>query len=139
MASTEPRVQSKLPRRLLAISGMALALFGAVGNGRGVAQGIDNGVGAICDTPEQVEQLLALSGDTNRAVEQVNAQHQKQVCEILDIAFLVGGIATQASNDKGVWEIRRILVVGIYVGGQVRSVQPYEKYTAFLISKTSPI
>jgi hypothetical protein len=103
------------------------------------AQNIENGVGVVCDSPQQVEQLIGLRTDFKSAVEEVNAQNNSRVCEILNIAFLVGGIAAEASNDKGTWQIRKILVVGLHLGRNMISVQPYQKYTAFLMSKAAPI
>ena len=105
----------------------------------GETQSIENGVGVICDSPQQVEQIIALRADFKSAVEEINAQNKSRVCEILNIAFLVGGIVAEASNDKGTWQIRKILVVGLYLGRVMNSVQPYQKYTAFLTSKASPI
>jgi hypothetical protein len=105
----------------------------------GRAQNIENGVGVICDSPQQVEQIIALRTDFKSAVEEINVQNKSRVCEILNIAFLVGGIVAEASNDKGTWQIRKILVVGLYLGRVMNSVQPYQKYTAFLMSKASPI
>jgi len=118
---------------------VAMLLVAFAAPGRGEAQKIENGVGVICDSPEQVEQFITLGTDTKSAVEQINAQSKARVCEILDVAFLVGGIVNEASNDKGRWQIRRILIVGLYVGSRVNPVQPYEKYTAFLMSKATPI
>jgi hypothetical protein len=105
----------------------------------GGTQNIENGVGVICDSPQQVEQIIALRADFKSAVEEINAQNKSRVCEILNIAFLVGGIVAEASNDKGTWQIRKILIVGLYLGRVMNSVQPYQKYTAFLTSKASPI
>jgi hypothetical protein len=105
----------------------------------GRAQNIENGVGVICDSPQQVEQIIALRTDFKSAVEEINVQNKSRVCEILNIAFLVGGIVAEASNDKGTWQIRKILVVGLYLGRTMNSVEPYQKYTAFLTSKASPI
>jgi hypothetical protein len=105
----------------------------------GRAQNIENGVGVICDSPQQVEQIIALRTDFKSAVEEINTQNKSRVCEILNIAFLVGGIIAEASNDKGTWQIRKILIVGLYLGRVMNSVQPYQKYTAFLTLKASPI
>ena len=105
----------------------------------GRSQNIENGVGVICDSPQQVEQIIALRTDFKSAVEEINEQNKSRVCEILNIAFLVGGIVAEASNDKGTWQIRKILVVGLYLGRVMNSVQPYQKYTAFLTSRASPI
>jgi hypothetical protein len=44
-----------------------------------------------------------------------------------------------ASNTKGIWEIRKVLIVGLIVGRVRKPVLAYEKYTAFIISKASPL
>jgi hypothetical protein len=86
-----------------------------------------------------VEQVIILRSDFKSAVEEINAQIKSRVCEIINIAFLVGGIVAEASNNKGTWQIRKILIVGLYLGRIMNSVQPYQKYTAFLMSKAAPI
>jgi hypothetical protein len=106
---------------------------------RAGAQNIENGVGVVCDSPQQVEQVITLRSDFKSAVEEINAQNKSRVCEIINIAFLVGGIVAEASNDKGTWQIRKILIVGLHLGRITNSVQPYQKYTAFLTSKSAPI
>ena len=103
------------------------------------AQNIENGVGVVCDSPQQVEQFITLRTDSKSALEQINTQSKSRVCEILNIAFLVGAVFMEASNDKGTWQIRKILIVGIFIGPMMSSVQPYQKYTAFLTSKAAPI
>jgi hypothetical protein len=123
---------------MLATAGMYLSVLLAMTT-EGGTQNIENGVGVICDSPQQVEQIIALRTDFKSAVEEVNVQNKSRVCEILNVAFLVGGIVAEASNDKGTWQIRKILIVGLYLGRVMNSVQPYQKYTAFLTSKASPI
>ena len=103
------------------------------------AQDIENGVGVICDSPRQVEQVITLRHDFKDAVAEINALNKMPVCEILNVAFLVGGIVAEASNDDGTWQIRKVLIVGLYLGRVMNSVQPYEKYSAFLKSKAAPI
>lgn len=124
-------------KTIAASAGMLLVAF--AGAGRGEAQSIENGVGVICDLPAQVEEFIRLGIDSQSAIAQINAQSNARVCEMLNIAFLVGAIVTEASNDKGRWQIRKILVVGLYVGPSMSPVQPYQKYTAFLTSKAAPI
>jgi hypothetical protein len=125
-------------RSVLAAAGMTIqVLFSATFGAE--AQNIENGVGVVCETPSQVEEFIALRTDTRSAVEQINAQSKSQVCEILNVAFLVGAVVAQSANDKGTWQIRKILIVGLVIGGNVSPVQPYQKYTAFIISKASPI
>jgi hypothetical protein len=118
--------------------GMSVLGFFAAASGV-EAQKIENGNGVICDSPQQVEQMITIRSDFKSAVEQINAESKSRVCEIVEIAFIVGGVVAEASNDKGKWEIRKILVVGLMVGSVTSPVQPYPKYTAFLTSKAAPI
>jgi hypothetical protein len=108
---------------LLATAGMFVIIHSALTIGTR-AQNIENGVGVICDSPQQVEQVIILRSDFKSAVEEINAQNNSPVCEILNIAFLVGGVISEASNDKGTWQIRKILIVGLYLGSIMSSVQP---------------
>ena len=123
---------------ILAAAGMSVLVLLAI-RVEGGAQTIENGVGVVCDSPQQVEQIVTTRADFKSAVEEINAQNKSRVCEILNVAFLVGGIVAEASNDKGTWQIRKILIVGLYLGRIMNSVQPYQKYTAFLTSKAAPI
>jgi hypothetical protein len=128
----------KAVRSMLATAGMSVLVLLAI-TVQGGSQTIENGVGVVCDSPQQVEQVIILRSDFKSAVEEINAQNKSRVCEIINIAFLVGGIVAEASNDKGTWQIRKILIVGLYLGRIMNSVQPYQKYTAFLMSKAAPI
>src|SRR5579863_5384201 len=98
------------------------------------AQTIESGNGVVCDTAQQVEQFISLDLDTKDAIARINAQSTSGACEFLDAAYLVGGIVGEASNDKGTWQIRKILIVGLIIGRVTAPVQPYQKYTAFIIS-----
>jgi hypothetical protein len=132
-------MSTPLSRYVLSAVGWAALIFLAAAV-EAEAQGIENGTGVICESPQQVEQIITLSADSKSAVEEINAESNERVCEFLNIAFLVGAIVGETSNDKGSWQIRKILVVGIYVGRVMNTVyQPYQKYTAFLTSKAPPI
>jgi hypothetical protein len=134
----ELRTRKIFSNYILATVGVyALGLFAIAFEGR--AQQIENGVGVVCDSPQQVEQVIAHRTDFKSAVAEINAENKLRVCEILNIAFLVGGIIAETSNDKGTWQIRKILIVGLIIGPITSSVQPYQKYTAFLASKAAPI
>jgi hypothetical protein len=128
----------KAVRSMLATAGMSVLVLLAI-TVQGGSQTIENGVGVVCDSPQQVEQVIILRSDFKSAVEEINAQNKSRVCEIINIAFFVGGIVAEASNDKGTWQIRKIMIVGLYLGPIMNSVQPYQKYTAFLTSKAAPI
>jgi hypothetical protein len=123
---------------IVAAAGMSVLVVLAM-TVEGGAQSIENGVGVVCDSAEQVEKIVTTRTDFKSAVEEINVQNKSRVCEILNVAFLVGGIVAEASNDKGTWQIRKILIVGLYLGRIMNSVQPYQKYTAFLTSKAAPI
>jgi len=112
-------------------------LFGTMVGAK--AQTIESGNGVVCDSPAQVEQFIALDTDTKEAIARINAQSTSGACEFLDAAYLVGGVVGEASNDKGTWQIRKILIVGLIIGRVTAPVQPYQKYTAFIISRRSPI
>jgi hypothetical protein len=128
----------KAIKYLLATAGMFVVVHSAM-TVEARAQNIENGVGVVCDSPQQVERVIILRADFKSAVEEINAQNNSRVCEILNVAFLVGGIVAEASNDKGTWQIRKILIVGLYLGRIMNTVQPYQKYSAFLMSKAAPI
>jgi hypothetical protein len=125
-------------KRLLAVVGTPLSI-GLAAETDALAQRIENGVGVVCNLPSHVEQLIGMTSDAQSAVEQINTQNNARVCEIANVAFLVGGIVGEASNEKGTWQIRRILIVGLIVGKVTSPVQPYERYSAFIVSKASPI
>ena len=103
------------------------------------AQRIERGDGVVCDSSRQVEQFITLDVDTKSAIERINAQSTSGKCEFIDAEYIVGGIVGDASNTSGTWEIRKILIVGLIIGRVRKAVLPYEKYTAFIISKTSPL
>jgi hypothetical protein len=61
------------------------------------------------------------------------------MCEFIEAEYIVGGIMGDASNAKGTWEIRKVLIVGLIIGRVRRPVLAYEKYTAFIIYKAAPL
>ena len=104
------------------------------------AQQIDRGNGVVCDSPQQVERFIGLDIDTKDAIARINAENAAGgKCEFIEAEYIVGGIVGDASNTKGSWEIRRVLIVGLIIGRVRRPVLAYEKYTAFIISKASPL
>jgi hypothetical protein len=128
----------KAIKYILATAGMFVLVLFAITVGV-LAQNIENGIEVVCDSPQQVEQLITLHSDLPSAVEEINARNNLRVCEILNVAFLVGGIIADASNDESTWQIRKILIVGLYLGRIMSSLHPYEKYAAFLSSKAAPV
>jgi hypothetical protein len=78
-----------------------------------------------------VERFIALHTDTEKAIEQINAQSTSDACEFLDSSYIVNGAIVEDSNADGTWEIRKILIVGLIIGRVTGPIQPYQKYTAF--------
>ena len=125
---------------------MLAYLLGAVGlivfaSTAGVqAQRIERGNGVICDTAQQVEWFIALDIDTDEAIAQINAGSTSgSTCEFIEAEYIVGGLVGDASNAKGTWEIRKVIIVGLFVGRTRKTVLAYEKYTAFIIAKAAPL
>ena len=104
------------------------------------AQRIERGNGVVCDTPQQVERFIALDIDTDDAIARINAESTSgRSCEFIEAEYIVGGIVGNASNTKGNWEIRKVFIVGLIVGRVRKTVLAYQKYTAFIIAKASPL
>jgi hypothetical protein len=122
--------------RILGAAG--LIFFGVTGEAQ--AQRIERGNGVVCDTPQQVERFIALDIDTDDAIAQINAESTSgRSCEFIEAEYIVGGIVGDASNAKGHWEIRKVFIVGLIVGRVRKTVLAYQKYTAFIIAKASPL
>jgi len=123
---------------MLASAAGAVLFFGIT---TGVeAQQIDRGNGVVCDSPQQVKRFITLDIDTKEAIARINAESASgSTCEFIEAEYIVGGIVGEASNAKGSWEIRKVLIVGIIIGHVRKPVLAYEKYTAFIISKASPL
>jgi len=128
-----------MAKKLIGALGAAAVLFFGITTAV-VAQQIDRGNGVVCDSPQQVGRFIALDVDTNDAIARINAETASgSTCEFIDAEYIVGGIVGDASNAKGSWEIRKVLIVGLIIGSVRKPVLAYEKYTAFIISKASPL
>ncbi len=118
---------------------IAAVLFFGIAAGMAEQQ-IERGNGVVCNSPQQVERFITLDIDTNDAIARINAESPSgSTCEYIEAEYIVGGIVGDASNTKGIWEIRKVLIVGLIVGRVRKPVLAYEKYTAFIISKASPL
>jgi hypothetical protein len=87
----------------------------------------------ICDTQTQVERFVALfSGDTQVAIDAVNAEEQNPTaCALVDVAYLRGAEIGMARNGDSVFEIVRILVVGIDTAAGIQAVRPSTHFSLF--------
>jgi hypothetical protein len=126
-------------KKSVGVLGAVAVLFFGITTGV-EAQRIERGNGVVCDSPQQVERFIALDIDTQDAIAQINAESPSgRTCEFIEAEYIVGGVVGDASNAQGNWEIRRILIVGLIIGRVRKPVLAYEKYTAFIISKASPL
>jgi hypothetical protein len=128
-----------MAKQLMRALGAAVVLIVGITAGM-TAQQIDRGNGVVCNSPQQVERFIALDIDTEHAVARINAESPSgSACEFIEAEYIVGGIVGDASNAKGTWEISKVLIVGLIVGRVRKPVIAYEKYTAFIVSKASPL
>jgi hypothetical protein len=138
-ATVRQRGGTAIVAKILASALSIAVLFFSIAAGMAEQQ-IERGNGVVCDSPHQVERFIALDIDTNEAIARINAESPSgSTCEFIEAEYIVGGIVGEASNLKGTWEIRKVLIVGLIVGRVRKPVLAYEKYTAFIVSKTSPL
>jgi hypothetical protein len=99
------------------------------------AQAMNYEVGSsiICDTRIQVERFVALlSGDTQAAIDAVNAEEQNPTaCALVDVAYMRGAEIGMARNGDNAFEIVRILVVGIDTAAGIQAVRPSAYFSLF--------
>jgi hypothetical protein len=144
VAAVGSTLRARTRARIMMIKKLASALGATVVLFSGMttveAQRIDRGNGVVCDSPQLVERFIALDIDTKDAIARINAESTSGgTCEFIEAEYIVGGVVGDASNAKGGWEIRKVLIVGLIVGRVRKPVLAYEKYTAFIISKAAPL
>jgi hypothetical protein len=110
-----------------------LAVLFAPSCGSAQAMHYEVGANIICDTQTQVERFVALlSGDTQAAIDAVNAEEQDpSACALVDVAYLRGAKIGTARNGDSAFEIVQILVVGIDTAGGIRAVRPSAYFSLF--------
>jgi hypothetical protein len=88
-------------------------------------------------TQTQVERFVALlSGDTQAAIDAVNAEEQNPTaCALVDVAYLRGAEIGVARNGDSAFEIVRILVVGIDTAAGIRAVRPSAYFSLFGVTE----
>jgi hypothetical protein len=110
-----------------------LAVLFAPSCGSAQAMHYEVGANIICDTQTQVERFVALlSGDTQAAIDVVNAEEQNPIaCALVDVAYLRGAEMGVARNGDSAFEIVRILVVGIDTASGIQAVRPTAYFSLF--------
>jgi hypothetical protein len=95
------------------------------------------GTSIICDTQTQVERFVALlSGDTQAAIDAVNAEEQNPTaCALVDVAYVRGAEIGMARNGDSAFEIVRILVVGIDTAAGIQVVRPSAYFSLFAVKE----
>src|SRR5258708_1949709 len=95
------------------------------------------GTNLICDTRAQAERFVALfAGDPEAAVVAVNAEAQDATaCALMNVAYLRGAQIAMARHGDNVFEIVRILVVGIPTAAGVKAVRPAAYFSLFGIKE----
>jgi len=90
------------------------------------AADVQVGTGLVCDTAQQVEQFIALyDGDAEAAVEAVNAEERNPTaCALAAIVYVPGPPLATARKRVTMFQIVRVLVIGVVTPNGVRAVEP---------------
>jgi hypothetical protein len=76
--------------------------------------------------------VALFSGDTQAAINAVNAEEKNPTaCALVDVAYLRGEEIGMARNGDSVFEIVRILVVGIDTAAGIQAVRPNAYFSLF--------
>jgi hypothetical protein len=91
----------------------------------------------VCGTQEQVEHYIALyRGDRDAAVRAVNREeNDPRACGVAGAAFVRGPQMATARAENMVFEIVRILVLGVDSQDGFRPVRPAPYFTAFGVTE----
>jgi hypothetical protein len=97
------------------------------------AQNIEIGNGLLCDTQRQVELYVDLyDGDVQSTVRAVNAEaNDPTACMIATTAFVRGARVSVIGNRYGIFQVVRIVVIGVVTDDQVEDVIPTTFFTLF--------
>jgi hypothetical protein len=101
---------------------LALALLALTSPAR--AHDIEYDTGAVCDTRNEAERLAMLDGN-EAAAAIVNAEDKSPgACAVESVAFVRGAVLGTARSQAETFAVVEILVVGVDLGGGLRSVEP---------------
>jgi hypothetical protein len=96
------------------------------------AQSTEEGTGLVCNTPEEVTQVMTAydkSRDWNAATVAVNVE--KAVCAVVHITYFKGDKVGEITTKDGHFNLVEIVVVGAVTAGGVRPVKPEKQVTIF--------
>ena len=99
-----------------------------------LADEVETGRGAVCDTQKQAERLASLiTEEAEVALQIVNAEeHYASACEYLNVAFLRGSRVGLVRTNGLTMEIVEVLVLGVITE---RGLQPAEPGVYFSLFK----
>jgi hypothetical protein len=98
------------------------------------AQSVEQGVGIICDTPEQVARFVQVyDKDGQQAADQVNREFNSPTACILGYVAFIRGDPT-GSVEKG-WQVHAILVVAVHLPHGWQAIAPSKFFTAFKVEE----
>jgi hypothetical protein len=107
-----------------------------------VAQETETSVGLFCETVPQIERFLAIQGMSNEAaLAIVNDEFGEghRVCGIGRVEFVEISVEKKVDSWDGDWEIVKIDLRAIYFGAGPVYTEDLIRYTAFLVSRKTPI
>jgi hypothetical protein len=92
----------------------------------------------VCDTPEEVEAVLASqAGDIAARLSTVNARFGKQACDVVTAVFYRGDEAKIVLSSDGVVRIIKVAMLGVRAGESwMRLARPVSQYAGVLEDST---
>ena len=121
--------------RMFGRLGLLLSLL--LSSAPALADEVETGKGALCDTQKQAERLASLvAEDSGAALETVNAEeHNPTACEYLNVAFVRGSRVGVVRTNGLTLEIVEVLVVGLVTERGVRPAQPGVYFSLFKVEE----
>src|SRR5262245_36079046 len=110
---------------------LSIAMFCLLLSSPGQAATVESGPVLICDTQEQVEQVVQLfDGNQELAINAVNAKQQNpEACGVVNAAYVLGPQLGVARNRSYAFEISPIVVVGVTTTSGYRPLKPSLYFT----------
>ena len=102
-----------------------------------LADEVQMGRGAVCDTQKQAERLASLMADDAKiALQTVNAEeHDATACEYLTVAFVRGSRVGLVRTNGLTMEIIEILVLGVVTASGLQSAEPGIYFSLFKVDE----
>jgi hypothetical protein len=83
------------------------------------------GTGLICNTQQQVEQLLAqFDGTAGQPAGSTGVEANDDICVVATVAYVRGPTVATARTKNGTYHIVRVLVVGVFTDAGLEAAIP---------------